>query len=85
MNPQERFAGALQSPEPGRALRALVLELSAQGYTKANHYELLEKLLLDLRTREDCREADEDTVLDTMDALTGWCHPDVQLLPDQQA
>lgn len=81
MAPYERFTDALHSLEPGRALRALVLELSAQGYTKANLLELLEILLKEIRTREDSREADEELVLDLMDALTGWCHPDAQLLP----
>jgi len=35
-----------------------------------------------LRTWPDYRETDEDAVLDVMDALTGWCHPDAQLLAD---
>jgi hypothetical protein len=83
MTPQERLASMLQTPEPGRALRALVLELSTEGYTKAKIYEFLEQLLLELRTRADHRETDEDAVLDTLDALTGCCHPDARLLPDQ--
>jgi hypothetical protein len=64
-------------------LRAAVLELSREGQTKAGIYELLEKCLLQLRARDD-REVAEDAVLDVMDALTGWCHGDVQLLPNDE-
>jgi hypothetical protein len=83
MTPTERLEGALRSPDPTRALRALVVEFAEEGRRKVEIYELLEQFLLDLRTREDYREADEDTVLDVMDALTGWCHPDARLSPQQ--
>ena len=65
-------------------MRSLVLELSQQGHTKADLYDLLEKLLIQVRTRTDYRESDEDAILDVMDALTGWCHPDAELLPDKK-
>jgi len=82
MTLEERVEMSLQSPEPAQALRTLVLELSQKGYAKADIYELLEKFVVHLRTRDDFRESDEDIVLDVMDALTGWCHPDAQLLRD---
>ena len=84
MTPPERLESALRSPDPGRSLRSLVLELSQEGHTKADIYELLEKLVVQVRARADYRESDEDVVLDVMDALTGWCHPDAQLLPDNK-
>lgn len=83
MTPAERFEGALSSPDPTRALRASVLELASEGRRKADIYALLEQFLLDLRAREDHREDDEDAVLDAMDALTEWCHPDARLLPEE--
>jgi hypothetical protein len=82
VTPQERMESALRSPDPARSLRLLVLELSQQGHKKDDIYERLEKLLIRVRTRADFRESDEDVVLDVMDALTGWCHPDAQLPPD---
>jgi hypothetical protein len=37
-----------------------------------------------LRSRPDGRESDEDAVLDVMDALLGWCHPSAELLPEKK-
>lgn len=74
---------ALRSTEPARALRALVQDLARHGSTKAAIYELLEESLLKLRSRPHFHEADEEALLDTMDALTGWCHPSGQLLPEK--
>jgi len=84
VTPQERLRTALRSPEPARAMRSLVLELSREGRTKEEIYDLLEKFVLGLRTRADYQESDEDAVLDVMDALTGWCHPDAQLPVDEK-
>jgi hypothetical protein len=81
---EDRLASALRSPDPAQGLRGLVLRLFEEGHTKADIYERLEKLLLSVRAREDYREADEDHLLEVMDALTGWCHPEAQLLPDDQ-
>lgn len=67
----------------GLGLRAVVLELAAKGCLKPDIYALLEKFLLNLRTRADHRESDADAVLNVMDTLTGWCHPDARLLPEQ--
>jgi hypothetical protein len=84
MTHAERLEGALRSPDPTRVLRAFVLELAAEGRRKVDIYALLEQFLLDLRAREDHRESDEDAVLDVMDALTEWCHPDARLLTEQK-
>ena len=46
--------------------------------------ERIEALLRGAATFEpDCRESDEDAVLDVMDALLGWCHPSAELLPEK--
>jgi hypothetical protein len=64
-------------------MRSLVHELAAEGHPKAEIYNALEQLLVQLRARPDARNIDEDAVLDVMDALTGWCRPDAELLPDR--
>lgn len=84
MTTEERLRGLFASPEPGKALRSLILELSRTGQTRAELYDLLERFLLEMRQREGHREADEETVLDAMDSLSGWCHPQGQLLADDQ-
>jgi hypothetical protein len=76
-------ATALLAVEPVRALRALVQDLADEGKTKIEIRELLEKVLVQMRTHSDVSEAHEDAVLDVPDALTGWCHPSAELLPDQ--
>ena len=77
----ERLAKALRSQAP-RALRSLVRDFSQEGRTKEDIYELLERFVRRLRTEPGYQEADEDVVLDVMDTLTGFCHPDAQLLSD---
>jgi len=73
---------ALHSPDPARALRSLIRALSLEGHTKTEIYELLEQFVAQLRTGPGYRAADEDLVLDVMDALTGSCHPDARLLSE---
>jgi hypothetical protein len=79
VTPEERIKKALRSPDSARALRSLVLELSREGQAQTKIYELLENFVIQLRARPDHRESDEDPVLDAMDALSGWCHPDAEL------
>jgi hypothetical protein len=80
MTDTERFESAIRSSDPAGALRAVVLELAAEGCQNPDIYTRLEKFLLDRRLRADHCECDEDAVLDVMDALAGWCHPAAQLL-----
>lgn len=84
MTPTERLHAALEKPDPARTLRVVVLELAAEGCPKREISVLLEKLLLDLRSRPDHREADEDAVLDVLDGLAGWCQVDARLLPGEK-
>lgn len=79
---EDRLDHALHSPEPARALRSLVLELAAGGHSKSEIYESLEKLLLRCRAGDHNHGNREEVVLDVMDALAGWCHPDAHLLPE---
>jgi hypothetical protein len=83
MVPSIEWEQALQSPSLHAAFRDKVTDLAANGFTKADIYASLEELVL--RLRRDGREAEEETVLEVMDSLTGWCHSDVQLLPDDDS
>jgi hypothetical protein len=85
MTSEGRVQTALRSAEPVRALRVLAQDLAREGSTKAEIHGLLEKFLVQLRTRPDFGEGDEEAVLDVMDALTGWCHPSAELLPEKPA
>lgn len=80
MNPETRLQNALRSAEPGRALRALVQGFSGKGHSESEIYELLEKSVLQLRTRAYHPVSDEEMILGVMDALTGWRHPEARLL-----
>ena len=80
MTETERFETALHAQDSGSALRAVVLELAAEGLAKTEIYSRLEKFLLDRRRRAEHSESDEDALLDVLDALSDWCHPTAQLL-----
>ena len=85
MTPEQRLENALRSADATQGLRTVVRELAQEGRPKAAVYQLLEKLLMHLRGRPDAREANEEIVLAVMDALTGWCHPEAQLLGDDDS
>jgi hypothetical protein len=80
MSPEQRIIGALRAPNAGPALRVLVGELAGEGHTKADIAELLEGFLVQHRARAEYREADEEAVLEVLDALRGWCHPGAELV-----
>lgn len=77
----KEFETALHSPEPEQAMREAVLRFSEKGHSKAEIRVHLENLLV--HVRENDPAANEDAVLNVLDALAGWCHPDAQLLPDR--
>ena len=83
MTETERFETALHAHDPGAALRAVVLELAAEGIAKPEIYSRLEKFLIERRLREEHSESDEEALLDVLDALSGWCHPTAQLPVNQ--
>jgi hypothetical protein len=83
MKHKSRFEKALQAPNPGQALRSLALEMGSEGHTRQEVYRMFEAFLLDIRQAEQPNLEKEDLILDTMDALTDWCHPDAQLLKDK--
>lgn len=83
MTAQERLETALRSVEPVQALRVLVRDLAREGSTKTEIHELLEKFLVQRRAQHDFHDRHEDALLDVLDALTGWCHPSAELLPEK--
>lgn len=81
----ERLENALESPDLARELRSVVQDLARGGLKREELYQLLEELLVKLRRRENTSASIEDAVLDVMDALSDWCHPNAQLIQDQEA
>ncbi|HEY8598603.1 MAG TPA: hypothetical protein VIL85_09245 [Thermomicrobiales bacterium] len=77
MQIDEQFDAALHSPQPLMQLRATVSALLDQDWTRD---ELLEQLELFRETLStDGRDQDEDTVLEAMDFLVGWCSPHLKV------
>ena len=77
----QRIQQALGSSEPVNELRNLVLGLFAQGQSRDAILELFERARQQLRQAD--REAEEETVMDVMDFLVGWCSPHRKLPPEQ--
>jgi len=84
MSIQERIGNALRQSQPGQAFRDLVLELAKEGYEKKRILQFLEDFLIELRNQKDHNESEADIILDTMDCLVGWSHPQASLLPDRE-
>lgn len=75
---------ALEKPRPALALRDAVLALKAEGRSQNEITDVLNDLLLEIREKRD-DSASEDVILDTLDAVTGWCNPAVRLFPESAA
>jgi hypothetical protein len=71
------YAPAFETKEPYGVLRETVKGLLDQGYDRKILIESLTQFGLMLRSQG--KKAEEDEVLDVLDTLTGWCHPDAQL------
>ena len=78
MTLEQRFQSALRAKEPALALRFLISELIQSGRKRDKIYKALEELVLHSRSQPGFRESDEELLLDTMDSLSGWCHPQAQ-------
>lgn len=91
MNVAERIRRALHGNQPGSALRTLVNELSSEGREKADVVAEFERFIIGERERiaglgsvclpatSEAQEANEQIVLDILDALQGCCHPTARL------
>jgi hypothetical protein len=81
MNPLDRFNQAMESERGGEELGRTIFTLAQEGYTKEAINDAMDKLLDQVREKHGGAEsAEEDIVLEVMDALVGWCHPKARLL-----
>ncbi len=71
-----RLERAVITPHPARAVRALVRNLFREGYNNEEIFEVFSEFVPLLRNTGQDRKADEDAVLDAMDELSHWLHPD---------
>jgi hypothetical protein len=81
MPPQETWANALRADRPGDQLRIAAQSRLDAGESAEQVRHDLERFLLAMRQLPEYREDDENLILDTLDALTGWCHPAAHLEP----
>jgi hypothetical protein len=82
MKLEESFEQALRSPDPFVQLRSLAVQLFAEGQSQEAVVARFESARQQLR--EAGREAKEDTLMDVMDCLVGWCGPHARLGPAPQ-
>lgn len=71
------FREALHTAEPVTRVRALVGDELEHGVPRSEVLGQLESLRIELRGNG--RAAEEDTVLEVMDFVSGWSSPHVQL------
>ena len=79
MDSISQFEAALQSDQPSVRLRQLALDLAAEGYSPPAVLDLFEAFRAVLQSNH--RETEEDLVLETMDAIVGWCSQSAKLFP----
>ena len=82
---KDGFLEALRSPTPASELRRVVRERALAGRTAAEISHELESLLVRLRGEPTAGDADEELLLDLLDAIAGWCHPTAALFADQKS
>jgi hypothetical protein len=73
----EAYQQAFGSPDPLRALRAIVQKQVEAGNDRTTLLAELERYRAVLRAEG--RDQDEDLILEVMDFLVGWCHPDMRI------
>ena len=76
---EDQFEEALRSPEPHERLAAFAIELSSGGRGQDEVLQIFDSFRSQLRLA--ARESDEDTVMDVMDRISGWCSPHARLFP----
>jgi hypothetical protein len=79
MDSINRFEAALHSDQQSARLRQLALDLAAEGYSPPTVLELFDAFRAVLQSSH--REAEEDLVLETMDAIVGWCSESAKIFP----
>jgi hypothetical protein len=76
-SPRTRLEAALRRPEPSRAVRELARSLRDEGMSQLE----MDGLFDEFRAihESDADETLYDTILDTMDLISGWGRPDSRL------
>ena len=83
MNTVKQIRQAACSNAPIIDLKRVVRELSDKGHAKAGIYQLFQDALLEVRATHHGEESAEETaILEVMDLLSGFCDPDLVLLPE---
>ena len=77
MDSISQFEAALHTEQPSASLRQLALDLAAEAYSPPAVLELFDAFRAVLQSSH--REAEQDLVLETMDAIVGWCSPSTKL------
>jgi hypothetical protein len=80
MQVDPRIEQTLRSAEPLGQLRSLVGHLRAQGLQQQTILDLFEQARQQLRQAG--RNREEDTIMEVMDFLVGWCSPHMSLRPE---
>jgi hypothetical protein len=83
MTPTARNRDGAQSAEPQLTLKSLVRQLAKDGNGKDTIYHAFEDALQETRRAHHGEEsAEEDSLLEVMDLLSGFCDPNLVLLPE---
>jgi hypothetical protein len=76
MSPLHLLKQAMQSDPSGEKLRQIILALKQEGQTKEEIYEAMNLLIDQVRELHGGVDSDqEDTLLEIMDLIVGWCNP----------
>lgn len=79
MKIQDAIEQALRAGEPLKSLKDLAIQFSAEGKSEPEIYKIFEDCILQMRTMNTYKESDEEMVMEVLDAITGWCHPEARL------
>ena len=79
MNSISQFEAAFHTDQPSARLRQVALDLAAEGYSPPAVLDLFEAFRAVLQSSH--REAEENLLLETMDAIVGWCSESAKLFP----
>jgi hypothetical protein len=74
---ETKLIKALESEQPLEEFRSIVRDLLAHGRSRDSIVSELEQLRSTLRAEG--REEDEETILDVLDAVEGWCSPHTKI------
>jgi hypothetical protein len=75
---------ALNDQSPGAALRRVAIQMARTGTSREQIIKHFERFLEEFRARGIEDETTEELIFDTVDTLTGWCHPAARLLTDER-